>query len=62
MKDRYLWWRRADVELEHRHAVEEGRDVSAMEAEFEALMSPGVSKDGHFQHRVSALMLSLIHI
>ena len=37
MKDRYLWWTRKDVELEYRHALEEGRQLQTVAKEFEAL-------------------------
>jgi ADP-ribosylglycohydrolase len=54
MKDRYLWWCRKDVELERRHAVEEGRDLGPLEAEFAALKNN--QEDQQFQKRFNDLM------
>jgi hypothetical protein len=56
MKDRYLWWTRKDVDLEHRHATQEGRDIAGLEDEFAALMVKDIAEDEAFQQRVNALM------
>lgn len=56
MNDRWLRWQRVDVTIEQQQATEEGRDLSAVEAELAALSAEGAEDADDFQQRVDNLL------
>jgi len=56
MKYTWLWWSKEDVRTERRQALEEGRDVHAVEAEFARLLADETIEDAAYQDAVDALL------
>ena len=56
MKDAWLWWNKEDLRTELQQLTDEGRDTSAIEAEFDQSLAEGVPEDRQFQQKANELM------
>jgi ADP-ribosylglycohydrolase len=55
MKHLWLWWSKQDLKIEQQQLIDEGRDISSVQAEFEQLLTSDVAIDESFQQRVAQL-------
>ena len=57
MKERWLWWTKADLKTELRQLVDEGREIDNVRAAFDRLLGPEVSEENpSFQDAANALL------
>ncbi len=56
MTPKWLYVNRADLAVEHEQLLDEGKDVSALESEFQLLAQLDLDNDLSFQPRVNALL------
>jgi len=56
MKYLWLWWSKDDLRTERQQLIEEGRDISTLEPEFERLLTDDVPEDAQFQAAMNTLL------
>ena len=56
MKNLWLWWNSEDVEIEKLQAVQEGRDISSVEKEFNLLSKEGIEHTLDLQQKMNNLL------
>ncbi len=56
MKNLWLWWNSEDVEIEKLQAVQEGRDISSVEQEFNLLSKEGIEHTLDLQQKMNNLL------